>query len=203
MGVCPWLRIQLYLSERQGKVVSPTLFWLCSLGGSLIFLIYGLVRSDLVVIVGQTISYYIYIRNLQLKQYWQGIPRSVRSILLVSPLASCFGWLILFKEHATVVFDPDTLFHPIMVIGAIGQLALNLRFVYQWWYSERFKTSILPVGFWHISTWSSVLVIIYAAFHPTHHIDIVLLVSQGLGIIVYIRNLVLYRQQAAARDLIP
>jgi lipid-A-disaccharide synthase-like uncharacterized protein len=122
---------------------------------------------------------------------------------LVSPLASCFGWLILFKEHATVVFDPDTLFHPIMVIGAIGQLALNLRFVYQWWYSERFKTSILPVGFWHISTWSSVLVIIYAAFHPTHHIDIVLLVSQGLGIIVYIRNLVLYRQQAAARDLIP
>jgi lipid-A-disaccharide synthase-like uncharacterized protein len=190
------LVVQLYFSEKAGKVVSPTSFWLLSLGASFLFLFYGLLRADLIIIVGQTVSYYIYLRNLYLKKYWQPLDIYTKSILGVGPLATTTVWLFYSAEPGLIILHPDTLLHPVMLAGAIGQLALNLRFVYQWWYSEKNGSSILPLGFWHISTWASVLVIIYAAFHPVYKFDPVLLVSQGLGIIVYIRNVMLYKRIA-------
>ena len=81
-----------------------------------------------------------------------------------------------------------------MIAGTIGQLALNFRFIYQWYYSEKVQVSVLPIGFWHISIWASVLVILYSLFHPVHGYDPVLLVSQSMGILVYIRNVILYRR---------
>ncbi len=60
--------VQWVQSERVGRVVSPTWFWIFSLCGSSLFLVYGLLRHDVVILFGQTISFYIYIRNLQLKQ---------------------------------------------------------------------------------------------------------------------------------------
>ncbi|MCE2893148.1 MAG: lipid-A-disaccharide synthase N-terminal domain-containing protein [Flammeovirgaceae bacterium] len=41
--------VQWYLSEREGRVVSPTLFWIFSLSGSSLFLLYGLIRQDVVI----------------------------------------------------------------------------------------------------------------------------------------------------------
>ncbi len=187
------LVVQLFQSEKQKKVVSPVIFWQLSLAASFLFLIYGIIREDAVIIVGQTLSYFIYIRNLQLKHAWKPVPFLLRVLLVLLPFfvigfaASTIpleGW----QAHSM------DLIHPIMILGAIGQLALNLRFVYQWYYSEKFKTSLLPLGFWHISTWASVLVIIYSVFHPIHGWDPVLLVSQSLGIIVYARNIVIYRR---------
>ncbi len=188
------LIVQLIFSEKQGRVVSPTQFWLLSLAGALIFYVYGLFRSDLIIIIGQLISYFIYIRNLQLKNYWPRLSKIVRWVICILPFLA-IGIFISFTPNAKVNFSSlGDLTHPIMVVGAIGQLALNLRFVYQWWYSEQHETSILPIGFWHISTWASVLVLIYATFHPIHQIDPVLLVAQGFGIIVYIRNLIIARK---------
>lgn len=187
------LLVQLYLSERAGKVVSPTIFWLFSVGASFLFLLYGLFRSDLVIIGGQTISFYIYIRNLQLKHYWVKIHFASRFVLLILPIVTIFGWL-LTSNTISAQLNFDNLLHPIMFLGAVGQLALNLRFVYQWWYSEKHQTSLLPLGFWRISTWASVLVLVYAGFHPIYGTDPVLLVAQGFGIIVYIRNMVIYKK---------
>lgn len=187
------LIVQLFQSEKQKKVVSPVVFWQLSLAASMLFLIYGIIREDAVIIIGQTLSYFIYIRNLQLKRAWTPIPILIRGLLIALPLlaigfaASAIspeGW----RSHSA------DLVHPVMILGAIGQLALNLRFVYQWYYSERSKESVLPVGFWHLSTWASVLVIIYSLFHPVHGWDPVLLVSQSLGIIVYARNLIIYKR---------
>lgn len=188
------LIVQIFLSEKHRRVVSPVVFWQLSLAGSFLFLIYGIVRYDWVIISGQFVSYFIYVRNLQLKHAWQRFPILAQGVLLLLPVVAVTSlFFYLPAAHSGEV----VLWHPMIVIGTIGQLALNLRFVYQWYYSEKHKTSILPVGFWHISVWASVLVIIYSLFHPVLEFEPVLLVSQSLGILVYIRNLFIFKKQAA------
>src|SRR5690554_847913 len=86
------LLVQLFHSERQGKVVSPTIFWQLSLIASFLFLIYGFLRQDFVIILGQTLSYFIYIRNLQLKNQWLKIPVLFRGLLMTLPFIA-FGWV--------------------------------------------------------------------------------------------------------------
>ena len=185
------LIVQIFLSEKHRRVVSPVVFWQLSLAGSLLFLIYGIVRNDWVIISGQFLSYFIYVRNLQLKGAWHRFPVFIRGCLLLTPVVAVSSLFYLPATHGGEVF----LWHPMILIGTIGQLALNLRFVYQWYYSEKHKTSILPVGFWHISVWASVLVIVYSLFHPVLEFEPVLLVSQSMGIVVYIRNLFIYKTQ--------
>lgn len=187
------LIIQWWQSEKNGAVVSPTVFWYLSLGGSLLFLTYGLIRVDPVVILGQFISYFIYIRNLQLKNAWSLFSPIIRAIILILPAVAIVGFVFSDRLSATS-FSSQSMIHPIMIIGTVGQLALNFRFLYQWYYSEKFKTSVLPFGFWSISSWASVLVIVYSLFHPVHQLEPVLLISQSLGIVVYIRNMMLSRQ---------
>ena len=68
------LLIQWIISEKEKQVVSPTLFWLLSLLGSYLLFFYGWLRNDFAIILGQLISYYIYIWNLNMKNSWQNIP---------------------------------------------------------------------------------------------------------------------------------
>ena len=51
--------IQWVLSERSHRVVSPVLFWACSLAGSVLLCVYGILRDDFAIVLGQFISYYI------------------------------------------------------------------------------------------------------------------------------------------------
>jgi lipid-A-disaccharide synthase-like uncharacterized protein len=179
--------------------MSPLIYWLFSLGGSMIFLWYGLIRFDIVIIGGQAISYYIYIRNLQLKKFWQNIPSFLQLLIYALPVFSIVAFVI--QQGDAQKFSAFDFLHPIIIIGTIGQLALNLRFVYQWYYSEKYKISILPYKFWSISAWASLMVIIYAIFHPVHPWEPVLLVSQSLGIGVYIRNMTLSRRSMCKSTL--
>ncbi|HOX81438.1 MAG TPA: lipid-A-disaccharide synthase N-terminal domain-containing protein [Chryseolinea sp.] len=184
------LIVQWYYSEKEGKVVSPTIFWQLSLVASFLFLIYGIIREDIVIILGQTLSFYIYVRNLQLKNDWAKIPATLRGLLLLLP-PFAFLWLLLGDHHNfQSIFTNTDLTSPLIILGAIGQLMLNLRFIYQWYYSEKHKTSILPLGFWIISTIASVLILSYA----TYRVDPVLLVAQGMGIFVYVRNMLIHRK---------
>jgi lipid-A-disaccharide synthase-like uncharacterized protein len=89
------------------------------------------------------------------------------------------------SKKLDTIFSNNDFTNPIIVIGAIGQLLLNVRFIYQWIYSEKQKDSMLPLGFWIISTIASVMILAYA----TYRVDPVLLVAQGMGIFVYIRNI--------------
>lgn len=188
------LIVQWFHSEKQGKVVSPTIFWQISLVASFLFLIYGVLRNDFVIIMGQTLSYFIYVRNLQLKNKWKKIPVALRIILLSLP-AGTIGWIIFGKDrNSQTIFSTVNLLHPLLILGAIGQLLLNFRFVYQWYYSEKNKTSILPLGFWIISACASIMILIYASYR----IDPVLLVAQGMGIFVYIRNIIIHYKAVVA-----
>ena len=58
--------VQWLASERAGRTVVPVAFWYVSLAGGLLTLVYGLVKRDAVIILGQAPSILIYSRNLAL-----------------------------------------------------------------------------------------------------------------------------------------
>ena len=57
--------VQWLASERAGRSVIPTAFWLFSIAGGLLLLAYALYRRDVVFIVGQSFGVFVYLRNLQ------------------------------------------------------------------------------------------------------------------------------------------
>lgn len=60
--------VQWVASERARKVVIPLLFWYLSLAGMLITVVYGVLRQDLVIILGQLTGGIVYVRNLILRR---------------------------------------------------------------------------------------------------------------------------------------
>lgn len=58
--------VQWVVSEKKKTSVMPVAFWYLSIGGSLLLLAYSIWRKDPVFIVGQSIGFFVYIRNLQL-----------------------------------------------------------------------------------------------------------------------------------------
>jgi lipid-A-disaccharide synthase-like uncharacterized protein len=56
--------VQWIASERAGRSVIPVAFWLFSIGGSLLLLVYALYRRDPVFILGQSFGMIVYLRNL-------------------------------------------------------------------------------------------------------------------------------------------
>ena len=58
--------LQWIASEKAGRSVVPFSFWLFSLGGSALLLVYAVYRRDPVFILGQAPNLFIYSRNIYL-----------------------------------------------------------------------------------------------------------------------------------------
>jgi len=58
--------VQWISSERAGRSVIPFAFWIFSMGGGLMKLVYGIVKREPVIIFGQGVATLIYIRNIVL-----------------------------------------------------------------------------------------------------------------------------------------
>ncbi|XTA53826.1 lipid-A-disaccharide synthase N-terminal domain-containing protein [Fusobacterium sp. SB021] len=58
--------VQWLASERAGKSVIPFSFWVFSLGGSFLLLLYAVYRRDPIFILGQAPNLLIYSRNIWL-----------------------------------------------------------------------------------------------------------------------------------------
>lgn len=56
--------VQWLASEREGRSVMPMSFWYFSMGGGLMTLIYGIVRREPIIIMGQALAMIIYTRNM-------------------------------------------------------------------------------------------------------------------------------------------
>src|SRR5213593_2837364 len=74
-------------------------------------------------------------------------------------------------------------------LAVAAQVIFALRFLWQWIVSERRKESMVPVGFWYLSLAGGAMLTTYAFFR-----DPVLLLSQGIGVAIYVRNLTMIRQ---------
>ncbi len=58
--------VQWLASEREKKSIIPVSFWYFSIGGSFLLLAYAIKRQDPVFILGQSLGFVIYLRNLVL-----------------------------------------------------------------------------------------------------------------------------------------
>lgn len=181
------LLLQWILSEKAKKVVSPSIFWKLSIIGAYLLFIYGWARNDFSIILGQFISYYIYIWNLNLKGSWRNIPMPIRHILILTPVAALIYILLHQQNFIGQFFNNKDIPLGLIIFGSFGQIVFTLRFVYQWYYSSRKHESVLPMGFWIISLTGSLIIVCYALVRR----DPILILGQSTGLIAYSRNIFL------------
>ena len=183
------LLFQWITSEKHKKVITPFLFWYLSLLASFILFIYGYLRDDFAIMLGQVITYFIYIRNIQLQRRWSYLPGLIRSVVVVFPFAICIYYLFTNSIEWNSWFKNELIPFWLLTLGIISQLIFTMRFVVQWLQSEKQQQSILPFGFWVLSLIGSVLILIYAIFRK----DPVLFLGHLLGSAIYIRNIMLLK----------
>ena len=58
--------VQWIASERAGRSTVPVAFWILSIIGGMMTLVYGIERREAVIIMGQVLAVFIYVRNLML-----------------------------------------------------------------------------------------------------------------------------------------
>jgi lipid-A-disaccharide synthase-like uncharacterized protein len=181
------LLIQWIASERAKKVLSPTLFWQLSLLGSFLLFLYGWLKNDFAIAAGQFVAYFIYIWNLKQKQAWRPMPAAIRLGIYLMPFITILYFCFDLQTAVENLFRNEDIPLALLLFGTFGQITFTLRFVYQWWYSKREGESLLPLPFWIISLVGSSMIITYAAIR----LDVVLLVGQTPGAIVYLRNIMI------------
>lgn len=188
-----WRMIDQWISsERSKKSQIPRRFWIHSLVASVLMFAYGWLRDDFAIVLGQILTYYIYIRNIQIQGQWIQIPIVLRWFLPVLPV------IVLYYTFHNNVLDVDRFFKNdqiplwLVTLGVCGQIIFTLRFVYQWLYSEKKKRSILPIGFWWCSLTGSMLIFLYAVNRK----DPVLIIGQFAGSVVYLRNIMIIRKSS-------
>jgi lipid-A-disaccharide synthase-like uncharacterized protein len=180
--------VQWFKSEQEGEVISPVIYWQISLLASILMLTYGIFRNDFSIVLGQVLVYSVYVRNLQLKNAWKKMHKITRTLSIVIPVIY-LGWLIFGQNHnfSSILKNDDvTLF--LLIWGSAGQVIFTSRFLYQWLYSEYHNDSVLPLGFWFISTVGSLMIFVYSI----PRLDPVLFVSHSLGLFMYTRNILLH-----------
>ena len=184
------LVMQWVKSEKNKKIETPVLFWKLSLQGAVLLFIYGYLRDDMAIMLGQFLVYGGYFRNLQLQGEWgkSGIMFKIYVIalpILITLYLVFFGqldWAALVKGENISTW--------LIILGIIGQLIYTSRFIYQWIYAERNRESVLPWNFWVLSLLGSALIFTYGIFRD----DPVLIAAHFFGGIVYIRNLFIIRK---------
>ncbi|GIV35871.1 MAG: lauroyl acyltransferase [Cyclobacteriaceae bacterium] len=177
--------VQWFITEKNKKVASPSIFWILSLAASTLFLVYGWLRKDWVIIVGQSLSFYVYIKNLQLNRSWYAVPVSVRYCLQLVPPVMWIMAPFIFPQIDFDFFVRLKIPLWLLLLGFTGQLFMNLRFIVQMFYSIKQRHSGFPLAFWFMSISGSILLIVYGIFRN----DAVLIISQFFSIIPYSRNI--------------
>lgn len=179
--------LQWLKSEAAHKSVSPASYWVFSVLGACLMFIYGVLRDDFSIILGQFISYYIYLWNLNANGIWNRFKAAARAGLLALPLAAVALLLYDAQTYSQNFFHNSELPVWLVVFGSSGQVMFTLRFVYQFIFCRHRHVSVLPKGFWIISLTGSGMIIAYGLLR----LDAVLILGQSFGFIAYIRNLVL------------
>ncbi len=190
--LCQWI-----LSERAKQVVSPAIFWILSIAGSYLLCLYGWLRNDFAIILGQFISYYIYLWNLKEKGIWNKIPMLLKAFLILTPIAAGGFALNDLPNFINSFFHNEDVPLWLLIFGSAGQIVFTLRFIYQWYYSYRHSESLLPAGFWIISLAGSFIIIAYGVIR----LDPVLILGQSVGFLAYSRNLIIgYRHSKTLKN---
>lgn len=78
-----------------------------------------------------------------------------------------------------------------LAVGFGGQVLFAMRFLIQWIVSEYRRRSVIPDVFWYFSLSGGVVLLTYAI----HKRDPVFILGQAMGLVVYLRNIYLIKQE--------
>lgn len=182
--------LQWMLSERARRSLLPVHFWFFSVIGAVLLLAYAAHQRDPVIVLGQVIGLAIYLRNIELMRRGSGqyVVHFLWPWLALAAMAIGSGLL----SHALPISAAARRSSPpFMLLGFVGQLLFTGRFLVQLYFSERARASVNPVLFWHLSISGSSLLLAYALSTG----DLVIILGQSFGMVVYLRNLSLIRAQ--------
>lgn len=188
--------VQWFVSEKNKKVVSNNLFWIFSLCGSMAMVIYGCLKNDFSIILGQFIAYYIYIGNLRLKGLLDNVNIFLRYLLICIPVLAILLRINDSPSFFNNLFNNEDIPMLLLIYGSAGQIIFTFRFVYQWIYSKKENESVLPPAFWWISLTGSMIIVSYGAMVK----DPILILGQSFGFMSYIRNLMIGRKNAKTKS---
>lgn len=188
------LIIQWIASEKSKRVTTPVSFWIHSLAASFLLFTYGYLRNDFPIMLGQVITYYIYIRNLQFEGLWYRQHVILQWFLLLFPFVLIVYFFNNQRYDLFELFNKENISTGLMIWGSAGQIIFTFRFIYQWIYAEKIKQSILPLGFWVLSLTGSFMILSYAIIRR----DPVLFTGQLFGFGIYARNIILIRRSEKA-----
>lgn len=203
--------VQWFLSEYHRRSHVTLSFWVFSIMGNILMLIHYLIQV-------QFHLYFIRIFPLYL---------TFRQVMIIKEKAHPFSWSRLCK-HLTLIICCLTLLFVIRVwleyrnffwifspqmpwektmksvssfwhlLGFVGAGLFMRRMWVQWWQSEKAKESVLTPSFWWISLIGASLTLCYAIYIR----DIVTALGYGLGLIPYIRNLMLIKKENQAQEVL-
>ena len=108
----------------------------------------------------------------------------VAVIALAAVLLTVFPFL-----PASILTHPEQI---MVTIGFAGQGLFAMRFIVQWLTSEGRGRSVIPIAFWYFSIGGGTVLLFYAIWRQ----DPVIICGQGLGLFIYLRNLLLIRKTA-------
>jgi lipid-A-disaccharide synthase-like uncharacterized protein len=72
-----------------------------------------------------------------------------------------------------------------VVLGLLGQVLFTGRMLVQWLHSERHRRSVVPAAFWWLSLVGATMLLVYFVWRR----DIVGVLGQAFGWVIYVRNL--------------
>ena len=111
--------------------------------------------------------------------------------LAIEQAAIAIAWLLItvfpFLPE-TLPENPESL---MIVVGFGGQFLFAMRFIIQWITSEGAKRSVIPVVFWYFSIGGGSVLLLYAIWRQ----DPVIIAGQGLGLFIYVRNLIFIHRE--------
>lgn len=196
--------IQWLQSEKAQKSLVPRSFWHISLLGNLLLMIHSFIQVQYHVCIVQVCNAVISWRNLNLMQTRRP-PVSFRtvsllllgSIFLASLAFAAQDWMFMRVANwfriptapwqTSSTSSVSFFWH---VLGTMAYLLFSSRFWIQWWLAERAHASQLPLSFWWISLIGALLSIAYFIRIG----DSVNLIGPLVGIVPYVRNLMLIRK---------
>lgn len=177
-------------TEQARRIISPSIFWVFSICGSWLLMLYGWLRSDFAILLGQFLSYYIYLWNLNANGLWQRLAFVLRLLLLATPPVVMGSLLLNGQDAVAALFRNPSIPPALLAFGCFSQALFTVRFLYQWRYSVKHGASVLPMGFWYISFTGAALITLYGLLR----LDVVLILGQSLGLVAYTRNILIGRR---------
>lgn len=197
---------QWLTSEIQQKSVVTRIFWQLSLIGNVLLLVHSFIQVQFHVCAIQACNTVISWRNLNLMgpSSQQIRFHTVLILILIAILFTFFAFSLqgalggdgISNWFRLPVFNgqnnPPQSISPLWhLIGVIGLILFSSRFWIQWWCAEKHKSSYLGPAFWWLSLLGGTLSLIYFVQID----DPVNILGPAVGMIPYIRNLMLIQKQ--------